>query len=227
MERSQFTFYRSYYEALKKLPKKDREAAVMAICEYALNGQESTLSGIASVVFSLVKPTLNSGRKKAESGKRGGSKNAASVKQSESKPEAKSKQEHHASEIEREIEIEIEKEYECISPDPPNRGQKKFVPPSVEEVSAYCQERNSAVEPQEFIDFYASKGWMVGKTPMKDWKAACRNAEKWDRWGRKDAKASQPSYQGKVPMGASNAPLGDFERQAIERLRRECGGNAV
>ena len=45
-------------------------------------------------------------------------------------------------------------------------------------------ERHSAVDPQEFIDFYESKGWMVGKTPMKDWKAACRNAEKWERWER-------------------------------------------
>ena len=45
-------------------------------------------------------------------------------------------------------------------------------------------ERHSAVNPQEFIDFYESKGWMVGKTPMKDWKAACRNAEKWERWDR-------------------------------------------
>lgn len=51
-------------------------------------------------------------------------------------------------------------------------------------------ERHSPVDPQEFIDFYASKGWMVGKTPMKDWKAACRNAEKWDRWKRKGAQRS-------------------------------------
>ena len=49
-------------------------------------------------------------------------------------------------------------------------------------------ERHSAVNPQEFIDFYESKGWMVGKTPMKDWKAACRNAEKWDRWARQKPK---------------------------------------
>ena len=45
-------------------------------------------------------------------------------------------------------------------------------------------ERHSPVDPQEFIDFYEAKGWMVGKTPMKDWKAACRNAEKWDRWSK-------------------------------------------
>ena len=65
--------------------------------------------------------------------------------------------------------------------------RKRFTPPTVSEVSDYCKERGSNIDPEQFVDFYASKGWMVGKTPMKDWKAACRNAEKWDRWGRKTA----------------------------------------
>ncbi|MBF0504035.1 MAG: hypothetical protein HQL14_02925 [Candidatus Omnitrophica bacterium] len=59
---------------------------------------------------------------------------------------------------------------------------KMFKPPTVEEVTVFCQQRNSPVIPTAFIDFYASKGWMVGKNKMKDWKAACRNAEAWDRW---------------------------------------------
>ena len=65
---------------------------------------------------------------------------------------------------------------------------KRFTPPTLAEVQSYVAERHSPVDPQEFIDFYESKGWMVGKTPMKDWKAACRNAEKWERW----AKAADP-----------------------------------
>ena len=69
---------------------------------------------------------------------------------------------------------------------PPNggKGVRRFTPPTLAEVQSYVAERHSPVDPQEFIDFYASKGWMVGKTPMKDWKAACRNAEKWDRWSK-------------------------------------------
>lgn len=57
-----------------------------------------------------------------------------------------------------------------------------FVPPSLEEVTAYVAERKSPVIPQVFIDYYQSKGWMVGRNKMKDWRAACRNAEKWERW---------------------------------------------
>ena len=63
-------------------------------------------------------------------------------------------------------------------------NRPRFVPPTLEEVTAYVLERKSKVIPQAFIDFYESKGWMVGKNKMKDWKAACRNAEGWDRWDK-------------------------------------------
>lgn len=52
-----------------------------------------------------------------------------------------------------------------------------FIVPSLQEVSAYCQERNNNVDSQKFFDFYESKGWMVGKNKMKDWKAAVRTWE--------------------------------------------------
>ena len=55
---------------------------------------------------------------------------------------------------------------------------QKFIPPTVEEVSAYCLERGSGVNPERFVDFYTSKGWMIGKSKMKDWRAAVRN---WER----------------------------------------------
>lgn len=66
---------------------------------------------------------------------------------------------------------------------------KRFTPPTLAEVQAYVLERQSPVDPQGFIDFYEAKGWLVGKTPMKDWKAACRNAEKWERWNRNDSRS--------------------------------------
>lgn len=56
--------------------------------------------------------------------------------------------------------------------------RKRFVPPTLEEVRAYCQERKNHVDPERFVDFYESKGWMVGKNRMINWKAAVRNWEK-------------------------------------------------
>jgi len=54
----------------------------------------------------------------------------------------------------------------------------RFTPPTLEEIEAYCRERNNNVEPVRFFNFYESKGWMVGKNKMKDWKAAVRTWEK-------------------------------------------------
>jgi len=62
------------------------------------------------------------------------------------------------------------------------KKRKRFIPPTLEEVKKYCIERNNSVDPQRFIDFYSSKGWMVGKNKMKDWKASVRT---WER-ERKD-----------------------------------------
>lgn len=71
-QRKQFTFYRSYYEAVKRLPKGAQTAVLLAICDYALNGTEPQLRGAAESAFILIRPTLDAGRKKAEAGKRGG-----------------------------------------------------------------------------------------------------------------------------------------------------------
>lgn len=57
----------------------------------------------------------------------------------------------------------------------------RFQKPSVDEVRSYCQERGNDVDPEQFCNFYESKGWFVGKSKMKDWRAAVRTWEKRDR----------------------------------------------
>lgn len=61
---------------------------------------------------------------------------------------------------------------------PEKKTRSVFTPPTVEEVKAYCQERKNNVDPERFVDFYTTKGWRVGKDPMKDWKACVRTWEK-------------------------------------------------
>lgn len=78
-------------------------------------------------------------------------------------------------------------------PEPP---QKKFTPPTLEEVTSYCKERNNSVDPQKWYDFYAAKGWMIGKNKMKDWKAAVRT---WER-NEKD-RGGGPKYADLTGIG--------------------------
>lgn len=60
---------------------------------------------------------------------------------------------------------------------PSKKRSTPFKKPSLEEVKSYCLERGNKVNPQRFLDFYESKGWKVGKNPMKDWRAAVRTWE--------------------------------------------------
>lgn len=67
---------------------------------------------------------------------------------------------------------------DSIGKDSIGNNMGRFTPPDVVEVQAYCYERCNNVDAQAFVDFYSSKGWMVGKNKMKDWKAAVRT---WER----------------------------------------------
>ena len=70
--------------------------------------------------------------------------------------------------------------------EPPTRA-KRFVPPTVDQVREYCEERCNSVNPQRFVDYYSSNGWMVGKNKMKDWKAAVRT------WEQKEKSYGKPA----------------------------------
>ena len=73
-----------------------------------------------------------------------------------------------------------------IVPQTEQPTRKRFIPPTLEEVKAYCQERKNNIDAERFVDYYNSNGWMVGKNKMKDWKAAVRT---WERNGYSNSKA--------------------------------------
>lgn len=98
-ERKAFSFYRSYYEAAKDLPTKEDQADfLMAICSYIFDGVDPEIQGVASAMFKLAKPNLDTSVKRANAGQIGGSNNKkqnktkANEKQNESKIEANEKQ---------------------------------------------------------------------------------------------------------------------------------------
>lgn len=80
-----------------------------------------------------------------------------------------------------------EREEGADKPAPPPTKTKRFVKPTLEDVRAYCLERQNNVDPESFVDFYESKGWKVGNQSMKDWKAAVRT------WERRDN--NRPRYK--------------------------------
>ncbi len=89
--------------------------------------------------------------------------------------------------IEKEKEKEKEEEKENNSVPQAESRAKRFTPPTVEEVKAYCAERKNNVDAQRFVDYYTSNGWLVGKNKMKDWRAAVRT---WERNGTSSSKSN-------------------------------------
>lgn len=122
MERSQFTWYRSYYEALRTLPAKDFKVAVLAICAYALDEEVPSLSGVPNSVFTLIRPTLDSGRNKAANRL---NKRKTNQEQTDNKPEQTSKEKEGEGEREEESESEREGENDMLKILPPGGGNTK------------------------------------------------------------------------------------------------------
>ena len=184
-----FMTYREAAIMFSLMPEGDAARAIKATCDYYLyRTLPANLTGTAQQVFKIMKADIDRNNEKyqkiVERNKRNIEKRWEKddttgipvVNQSNTnlKPET--------------LNSKLKTQNQSCEAAAPPRA-KRFNPPTLAEVQAYVLERQSPVDPQGFIDFYESKGWLVGKTPMKDWKAACRNAEKWERWNRNDSRS--------------------------------------
>ena len=212
--RSQFTFYDSFYRALSRIKKKaDRADAYDAIVADALLGEEPDLDKLAdaaAIAFEVIRPNLDASRRKAANGKQGGK----AKKQTGSKPEANTSNEEANGKQEKEQDKEQVKEQDKDKEQMLYRGtpsakkaKSVFVAPTVEEVRAYCLERQNGIDPQAFVDFYASKNWMVGKTKMADWQASVRT---WEQRRKQEAALVQQKPTAR-PAVSSNVFLDMLE----------------
>mgnify|MGYP000410756078 FL=1 len=113
-------------------------------------------------------------------------------------------------EIEKELEIELEIEKEldnkCAST---KQKRKRFVKPTISDIEQYCSEKNISINAQQFIDYYESNGWKVGRNSMKDWQATVR------RWASNN--------YGKKKNSKDNAI--NVVKEVMEEYRNEQQGN--
>ena len=96
------------------------------------------------------------------------------------------------------------------------RNNNIFVPPAVEEVRMYCVEHGYSVDAQQFVDFYESKGWMVGKNKMKDWKASVRT---WQRNGKSKSTEKKSTF--------NNFAQRDYDMKEMEKELLPSHGGSV
>lgn len=236
-----YYFYRSYYEALKGLKAPLRYALRECVDRYMFEGIEPVFNDpLATAIWALLLPTLHKSKIYFANGKLK-SKFEANIKQNESKTEANPKQNGSKSEANSDIcsckEKEKEKDKEIKekeskekekSPAGDRSGKPqaspspvvRFIPPTLDEVKAYVQEKGFHFDPEAFYAFYASKGWKVGNTPMKSWRMACVT------WEKREPEAEQEQPKPKPIPKVSQCPqCGSYDMaECLDRVMcRGCG----
>lgn len=183
MARDYVCLYHSYLDAMEALGDAERGRLVTAMINHSQRREIGELSGNERYIWPMIRSQIDRDieayTQKCEKNRESGGKRTVANASERQRTVANADKEKGKGE---------EKE-EYSPPKSPSERGKRFDPPTVEEVQAYCSERNNSVDAQTFVDFYASKGWLVGKNPMKDWKAAVRT------WERNRDGYSQPKVK--------------------------------
>ena len=219
--RQSFLLYRSFAEVMAELPDAEAGKLYKAIAAYALDGEEPELSGYLAGYFRLIKPQLDANNNRYKNGLKGGRPKKETTGNKEDKPvetveETDGNEEEKPNENQNETttqpnENENENENENVN----NKGsgakspRSRFKAPTREEVKQYATENKLALNVDNFMDYYESNGWKVGKNPMKDWKATAR------RWSR-ESRAQPPKRDESIDE------LQQIEQLALRKVEAGC-----
>ena len=155
--RDSMVFYRSFFEAIKDLNFEQQGDIFNAIFDYGLNFKEPKLEGICKTIWTLIKPQLDANIKKFHNGKQ------PKEKQKKSKPKANQKQTKSKIQANVNDNVNANDNIKDISKTSLQEVEKLFL-----EKTAYnWTETYAKKEAEKFYNFYASKGWKVGKEKMK------------------------------------------------------------
>lgn len=194
--------YFEWLEVTQDLSPEEKGNLIDAVVAYA-SGQEyeQFLTGGCRIAFRFLKGQVD--RNNAISDVRS---NARKNKPEQTETNADKPEQNESNfpkEKDKEKEKEKEKDKKRVREKEP---LTRFTPPTVEEVADYCKQRGNGVDPERFVAFYSSKGWMVGNQRMKDWRAAVITWEKRDGQKPPDQKViigqqfGQRDYSGEDSM---------------------------
>lgn len=183
-----FVLYTKYLDNIQALSMEQRGMLFTSLMLYVSGQEPEEMDPVTAMAFSFIKSQMDKDiekynetcAKRSEAGKLGGRpKKQEEAKKANGFSENQKKQ---GKAKKADNEYEYDNDNDLLKE---NTKRKVFSTPTVDDVRAYCLERNNKVDPQQFVDFYESKGWMIGKNKMKDWKAAVRT------WERSETKTRQ------------------------------------
>ena len=248
MQRDSAVTYRTHYELVLGLPEEEQLSVLKAIHDYSFYGKERNLKGYGQLIFNAVKPQIDANNKMYINGKKGGRPKKETDGFENEKPMVINNENQWISEKETdgfENDLGNKKPNENVNVNDnvnvhenvnkKESGAKRFCPPTLEEVRAYCQERNNNIDPEAFISYYNSIGWVVGgKTKMKEWKQAVitwerRQKEKENEKAAVNASSDQADNDAKIRecyVSTRNCyPLDKKPEEGWELFKKLVGGN--
>ena len=166
--------------------RREGDELIGMIVRYLRTGEEpEPRTDTQEAVLTAIRPVMETSRSRIVAGGNGGKSSSSDASKAESKtPSKSSSSDASKAESKRPSEEEEEEEVGRGIKEEGKAGAARFRAPSPEEVaeyaSAYAASKgidlaSTDFDPERFVDFYAQKGWMVGKSRMKDWKASVRN----------------------------------------------------
>ena len=186
-------FYDSIIDGAQVLSEEERGQLYVAALEYLYYEREPDfdMKPAPQAIFISMRPVFDKQIAKRNAGMKGGKTRAkvqANAKQTSSKPQANAKQTRSKPQANaKQTPSKTQAEPQANAKQTPSKTQTsfkqnsevhpkkkaRFVPPTPEEVDAYIAEKGyKGFDGEGFCAFYASKGWKVGNTPMKNWKQA-------------------------------------------------------
>ena len=200
MTEAKFTWFPKLTVTVAKVPEDQRGAILWALAQYGTFGVEPELEWPLDAIFEGLREDIDNGGTGGRGNKKGASSDSKDPFDDRETPLSECSN-PACDDIETGVSETENGGLEDSEPKPnhtkpnhtkpnhtkPNhtKPKKRFVPPSVDEVRAYCAERGYTFDSEAFVAFYESKGWKVGRNPMRSWQAACTTWQK--RQGGKGA----------------------------------------
>lgn len=156
------------------MPAEEYKACMQALIAYALDGISNPETMSAKMFLTMAKPYVDKNNQRKANGMKGG---RQTTKQKPTETEPKPNGNQTITKTEKSKGTVTVTVTDTVTDNKKQRAVARFVKPTVEEIRAYCEERQNGIDPQTFYDFYDGKGWKVGNTAMKDWKACVRTWE--------------------------------------------------
>ena len=185
MEEAKFTWFPKLTVTVAKVPEDQRGAILWALAQYGTFGVEPELEWPLDAIFEGLREDIDNSKRAISNGGTGGRGNKKCASSDSKDPfdnrETPLSDGSNPGFGERETGVsetgnggleDSEPKPNHTKPDH-TKPKKRFVQPSVDEVRAYCAERGYTFDPEAFVAFYESKGWKVGRNPMRSWQAAC------------------------------------------------------